>query len=162
ELGCGSGLHLLRIAPHTEEYLATDGSASALESVRRQLGASALPQVKLEQRRAHDFSRLEAKHFDCVLINSVIQYFPDVNYLLDVLAQAVDIALPEGTIVVADVRDHRLLEAYHTSVQLYKAADSLGCDELREEIRRQIRHENELLVAPGLFLTLREHLPAIG
>lgn len=162
ELGCGSGLHLLRIAPHTEEYLATDGSASALESVRRQLGSSALPQVKLERRQAHDFSRLEAKHFDCVLINSVIQYFPDVHYLLEVLTQAVDVALPEGTIVVADVRDYRLLEAYHTSVQLYKAADSLGCDELREQIRSQIRRENELLVAPGFFLALREELPAIG
>jgi amino acid adenylation domain-containing protein len=161
ELGCGTGLHVSRIAPHTELYVATDGSASALAALGRQPALAALPQVRLQQRQAHDLASLRGESFDCVLINSVIQYFPDVDYLLKVLTGAADL-LQEGTICVADVRDFRLLEAYHTSVQLAKAADELPCERLRQQIASQIRNENELLVDPALFMALPEQIPALG
>ncbi|WP_394831337.1 amino acid adenylation domain-containing protein [Pendulispora rubella] len=160
ELGCGAGLHLTRLAPHTEYYLATDGSASALASLQSQPDLPA--HVELQERQAHDLAGLKESRFDCIFINSVIQYFPDVRYLLNVLEQAAHTVLPEGTIVVADVRNRQLLEAYHTSVQLHKAPDGLPCEELRRQIQEQIRLENELLVAPGFFAALREQVPAIG
>ncbi|WP_394842000.1 amino acid adenylation domain-containing protein [Pendulispora brunnea] len=160
ELGCGAGLHLTRIAPHTEYYLATDGSASALASLQGQTDLP--PHVELQERQAHDIADLKASRFDCIFINSVIQYFPDVRYLLNVLEQAAHTVVPEGTIVVADVRNRQLLEAYHTSVQFHKAPDALPCEELRRQIKEQIRLENELLVAPDFFEALREQVPAIG
>ena len=162
ELGCGAGLHVPRIAPETEYYLATDGSATALAALRRELVRAPLRQVEVQQRKAHDIAGLHG--FDCVLINSVVQYFPDVHYLMQVLTRAVDVVAASGggIVVVADVRNFRLLEAYHTSVELFKAADDLACDQLRANIRGQLRKENELLVAPGLFAALRDQLPAVG
>lgn len=162
ELGCGTGLHLLRIAPDTERYLGTDGSAGALASLQQQLDSAELPQVELQQRQAHDLAGLESERFDCVLINSVIQYFPDVAYLLEVLTAAARVTVPGGYIVVADIRNYRLLEAYHTSVELFKADDALPCEQLRIQIQRELRKENELLLAPAFFSALREHMPELG
>ena len=63
-------------------------SAAAIDSLQQRL-AGRLPQVRLSRRMADDFSGLEPGSFDLVVLNSVIQYFPDVDYLRRVLQGAV-------------------------------------------------------------------------
>jgi len=60
-----------------------------------------------------------------VIINSVVQYFPSVEYLVKVLEQTIKQVRPEGSIFIGDVRSLPLLRAFHTSVQLYQASDTL-------------------------------------
>ena len=48
----------------------------------------------LEQRAADTLAALEGGPFDTIVINSVVQYFPGVEYLLDVLAAAFERAGP--------------------------------------------------------------------
>ena len=43
--------------------------------------------------------------FDMVVINSVAQYFPGADYLVRVIAAAVNATAPGGTVFVGDVRD---------------------------------------------------------
>ena len=88
---------------------------------------------------------------DLVVLNSIAQYFPDVDYLLKVLAEAVRVTRPGGHIFVGDVRSLPLLEAYHTSVQMYKAAGVMGLGELRDRIRKGQRSEKELVLDARLF-----------
>ena len=85
EIGCGMGLLLFRVAPHSSRYCATDVSQVALDYVARAIGGE-LPQVELHRATADDFSFVDAGSFDVVVLNSVVQYFPSAGYLERVLA----------------------------------------------------------------------------
>jgi len=80
EVGCGTGLLLLRLAPACEAYVGTDFSAAALAGLAPKVAA--LPQVSLLRRSADQVQGLAPGSFDLVLLNSVVQYFPSVGYLV--------------------------------------------------------------------------------
>ena len=161
EIGCGTGLLLLQIAPHCEVYTATDFSPVALDYVRRQLPKLGLEEsrVQLLQRMAHQFEGIEDDSFDAVLLNSVVQYFPDLDYFLRVLESALEAVKPGGFVYLGDLRNYRLLEAFHTSVQTYQSTDNAT---LKQRVRRNIETEEELLLDPALFNALKERFPKIG
>lgn len=164
EIGCGTGLLLFRIAPHCERYLGTDFSPAALKYIREQLQkpGSALPQVSLLEQNADDFTNIEPASFDAVIINSVVQYFPGVDYLMRVLRGAVEAVAPGGFIFIGDVRSLPLLKALHTSVEQYKAGTANTPEQLRRRVERRIEQEEELLIDPVLFTAFKQHLPQIS
>nr|WP_245008737.1 non-ribosomal peptide synthetase [Mycolicibacterium farcinogenes] len=163
EIGVGSGLVLTHVAPQCVEYWGTDFSAPTIES----LGAGVAGQdwadrVRLRVQPADAADGLPPGHFDVVVLNSVIQYFPSAGYLLDVLAVAMRSLAPGGALFLGDVRNLSLLRAFTAGVV---CADS-GCDEdsatVAERIRREMLAEQELLLAPEFFVALPEHLPGIA
>jgi amino acid adenylation domain-containing protein len=162
EIGCGSGLLLFRVAPQCEQYVGTEPSAPALALLRRQLSLreSELSQATLLQKMADDFEGFEPESFDTVVINSVVQYFPSIEYLARVLTGAVRVTKPGGAIFVGDVRNLTLLKAFHTSLQLTQAADTLAITELSERIRRNIAQDEQLAIDPAFFEQLS--LPRIN
>ncbi|HLM54814.1 MAG TPA: amino acid adenylation domain-containing protein [Pyrinomonadaceae bacterium] len=164
EIGCGTGLLLARLAPGCERYWGTDVSKVALEYVRANVLARGriAADVALLRRAADDFEGIEPRSFDAVILNSVVQYFPDIGYLLRVLEGAARAVRPGGFIFVGDVRSLPLLEAFHASVQLFKAPPSLPLAQLREQVRTRAAQENELAVAPAFFFMLRRRLPHLG
>ena len=164
EIGCGTGLLLLRLARHCARYLGTDFSMQALSHVQQQLALSGpeLSHVMLSQRMADDFDSIQPRAFDSVILNSVVQYFPGIDYLLRVLEGAVEAVEPGGFIFVGDVRSFPLLETFHTSVQLGQASSWLPTAQLQQRIQRQAAREEELLVAPSFFTALKQHLPRIS
>jgi amino acid adenylation domain-containing protein len=166
EVGCGTGLLLLRLAPEAERYRGTDFSAVALAGLRRQLERPerALGRVELEEAAADDWSAVAPGDFDLVVLNSVVQYFPGADYLLRVLRSAVAALTPAsggGTIFVGDVRSLPLLEAFYTSIEMHRAAGSLAVPEMVRRVRRQVAAEEELALDPAFFLALPRHLPGI-
>jgi amino acid adenylation domain-containing protein len=167
ELGCGTGLLLFRLAPHAELYEGRDFSAAAVEYVEAQLAEMAaagrpLPAVTVEQRTADDFSGIEPGSFDLVILNSVVQYFPDVEYLRRVLAGAVLATAPGGAVFVGDVRSLPLLAAFAASVELHKAPESLPMADLAQWARRRVQAEEELVLDPAFFTALAETLPEVS
>jgi amino acid adenylation domain-containing protein len=164
EIGCGTGLLLLQIAPHCEVYTATDFSPVALDYVRRQLPKLGLEdsRVQLLQRMAHQFDGIEDASFDAVVLNSVVQYFPNLDYFLRVLEGALKAVKPGGFVYLGDLRNYRLLETFHTSVELYLTSSSTDSVALRQRVRRNIEMEAELLLDPALFAALRDRYPQIG
>ena len=162
EIGCGSGLLLSRLAPDAPEYWGTDYSREALQHVERiKAAAPGLAHVKLSQRMADDFTGIEPGAFDLVILNSVIQYFPGIDYLMQVLEGAVRSVRAGGSIYVGDIRNFDLLEAYHASVQLYQAPDDLTRSHLAQRVLQRVRDEEELLVSPAFFAALQQRLPQI-
>jgi len=163
EIGCGTGLLLFRVAPHCTQYCGTDFSANALRYTQSVLERPEYQhlQVTLLQRLADNFAGLETKTFDTVIINSVIQYFPSIHYLGRVLASAVELVQPGGSIFIGDVRSLPLLEAFHTSVQLHQAPSSLSSSHLQQRVQKRIAQEQELLIDPAFFIALKQHLPQI-
>jgi amino acid adenylation domain-containing protein len=161
EVGCGTGLLLFRVAGATERYRGMDFSAVALAQVDAELDRRRLPQVELAQGLADDWSQVRPGEFDLVVLNSVIQYFPGVDYLVRVLEGAVAAITPGGSVFVGDVRSLPLLEAFHASVQLHRTSGSLPAAELARRVGRRAAEEEELVIDPALFLALARRLPAI-
>ncbi|MBV8883532.1 MAG: amino acid adenylation domain-containing protein [Chroococcidiopsidaceae cyanobacterium CP_BM_RX_35] len=164
EIGCGTGLLLFRVAPHCSYYLGTDISTEAICYIEQQLRRNEQDwtQVKLTARAADAVEEVETKTFDTVVINSVAQYFPSIDYLLRVLEGAVKATKPGGYIFVGDIRSLPLLETFHTSVQLYKAPDSLPIAQLQQRIRERMAQDKELVIDPAFFTALKQYLPQIG
>jgi amino acid adenylation domain-containing protein/non-ribosomal peptide synthase protein (TIGR01720 family) len=163
EIGCGTGLLLSRVAPQCERYVATDFSEEALRHIReRILAGRSWSAVELLTRMADDFEGIDGGAFDVVILNSVVQYFPGVDYLLRVLEGALAAVRPGGFVFVGDVRNFRLLEAYHTSVQLQQAPPSLGAESLRQRVRDRVVREEELALDPEFFAALRARFPTIA
>ncbi len=161
EVGCGTGLLLFRVAPEAERYRGTDFSGVALAQVHAELVRRGLPQVELAQGLADDWTGVRQGEFELVVLNSVVQYFPTVDYLVKVLAGAVAAVAPGGAVFVGDVRSLPLLAAFHASVQLHRAAGSLPAAELARRVGRGVADEEELVVDPELFLALARRLPAV-
>jgi len=118
--------------------------------------------VELRQGLAHELSFAADDGADLVILNSVVQYFPDIDYLLDVLSEAVRVTRRGGHVFVGDVRNLALLEAYHTSVQLHKAGEETPVAELRRRVRQAGRNEKELVVDGRLFEELGRQWPKLG
>jgi natural product biosynthesis luciferase-like monooxygenase protein len=162
ELGCGTGMFLFRVAPHCEKYCGVDLSAAALRQIEQILPSRGLSHVTLRQGAADDFSSVEAGSVDLIIINSVIQYFPNVDYLVRVLEQAAAALAPGGSIFVGDVRSLPLLDAFHTALELHQAPATLGRAEVRERVKKRLTQESELVIDPDFFHAFAAHVPALG
>ena len=162
EIGCGMGLLLFRIAPHCCHYFGMDLSQTAIDYIQQQLDHQPGLQVELAARSADALDGFAAEAFDTVIINSVIQYFPSVDYLVSVLENAVKLVKPGGQIFIGDVRSLPLLEAFHTSVQLHQAAAEWSIAQFRQRIQERMAQDGELVIDPAFFTALSQHLPQIS
>ena len=162
EIGCGTGLLLQRLAPHCETYIGTDFSETVLGDLQRQVDAAGLTgKVRLLHREAADFAGVPAGSVDLVVINSVSQYLPSIDHLREVIERAARTVAPGGAIFVGDVRSLELLEAFHTSVELFRAPPAIAAADLRRRVRHRISAESELVISPAFFAALARHLPGV-
>ncbi|MFC3997345.1 amino acid adenylation domain-containing protein, partial [Nocardiopsis sediminis] len=163
EIGVGTGLLLARLAPDCEEYWGTDFSAPAIDALRRNV--ERIPgltgRVRLRVAPADNTAGLPAGHFDAIVVNSVVQYFPNGGYLTEVLRRATDLLAPGGAIFVGDVRDLRLSRLFHTETTLRRADPGDDAAALRTAVERHIAAEQELLVAPAYFAALTAAVPGL-
>jgi amino acid adenylation domain-containing protein len=163
EIGCGTGLLLSRVAKHCLEYWATDYSQAAIQYVEQVCSAvEGLEKVKLVCQTADNFEGIAQQTFDTIVLNSIIQYFPSVDYLLEVLKGAINIISDHGQIFVGDVRSLPLLEPYHAAVQLAQASDSKTIEQWQQQVRQSVAGEEELVIDPTFFLALKQHFPQIA
>ncbi|MFB2837780.1 amino acid adenylation domain-containing protein [Floridanema evergladense] len=163
EIGCGTGMLLFKIAPHCQHYLGTDFSSEALQYIEKHLKQQSLQEkVTLKTCAANQFDGIEIGAYDLVIMNSVIQYFPSLDYFLSVLEGAIAAVKNQGAIFIGDVRNLNLLAAFHTAVEFYRAEDNLSIKELRQRIQQSICNEGELLIDPDFFITIKHKFPRIS
>jgi amino acid adenylation domain-containing protein len=162
EIGCGAGLLLWRIAPHCEEYWGSDFSAVALGAIERKTRESEeWSHVRLSNQAADDLSGIPTEQFDLIILHSVVQYFPGIDYLLRVIERALTRLAPGGAIYIGDVRSLPLLDAFHASIELHQAPDSLSTEALPERICRRRSQEQELVLDPLFFFALNRRWPGL-
>ncbi|MGW6460658.1 amino acid adenylation domain-containing protein, partial [Streptomyces sp. NPDC055078] len=156
EIGVGSGLLLSQLAPDAEAYWATDFAAPVIRKIGEDLRRDPALAAKVELRclPAHRTDGLPTGFFDTVVINSVVQYFPSLGHLGEVLTGAMELLVPGGALLVGDVRNLRLARAFHTGVQLARAVGDADPVTVRRAVDRGIALEKELLVDPDWFTTL--------
>jgi acyl carrier protein len=152
---------LYRLAPKCDEYVGLDISQVVIERLKVSTAHRGLHNVSLHAGAADAVLTSLQGRFDMVVLNSVAQYFPDVDYLVHVLTKAASLATDGGTIFVGDIRHLGLLEAFHTTVELARTAAETGTSDLRHRIRERIDNDAELVIAPQFFHALRRSIPRI-
>jgi len=165
EIGCGTGLLLFRLAPHCTWYCGTDISSEGLRHIDRQIKQmpkTIWPPTPLYHQPAHHLTHIQAKSVDMVIINSVVGHFPNIEYLVTVLEKAINLVSPGGVIFVGDVVSLPLRALLHASVQLYKAPPSLSKIQVYQRVQQQLAQEDKLVIDPGFFIALKQHLPSIS
>jgi pristinamycin I synthase-3/4 len=164
EIGVGSGLLLAPLAAQCEAYWGTDFSAATIDALRLQLDQrpELAAKIQLRTQAAHDVSELPAGYFDTIVINSVVQYFPNAGYLIDVIRQAVDLLAPGGALFLGDIRNLRMLRSFAGAIQLQQASQGLDASSMQRRIQQKVLAEKELLLAPEFFAFLPQLIPAIA
>ncbi len=162
EIGCGTGLILFPVAPHCALYCGTDVSSNALRYLEQQFGPGEFDNVKLVQRTADNLTNLGPEKFDVVILNSVVQYFPDIEYLVRVLRNIVEVATPDASIFLGDIRSLPLLRLLHTDTQIFNAPAEQIIKDVQNAVDKQLALEKELVIDAAFFRTLQQVLPEIG
>ena len=164
EIGCGTGLLLTRIAPSTTAYWGTDVSGVVVDMVRKVASRTpGLAHARLFHAAADQLDAMpfDGQRFDAVILNSVAQYFPSAEYLARVLASAAARVSPGGFMFVGDIRNLRLLEAFHASILLAQSSGTIEPRALKERVARRMAGEEELVLDPDFFWSLRQRIPRL-
>lgn len=169
EIGCGTGLIFFALLPRSSAYTAIDLSDTAVDRLRAlqedpalQSRIPGLSEAVIRQGRADDLAFLPAAAVDTVLLPSVVQYFPSIAYVRRVLGECLRVLAPGGRIVLGDLRSLPLLETFHASVQLARAAADDPTSAVIARTARRLAAEQELAVHPDWFRTLPSVLPGIA
>lgn len=169
EIGCGTGLLMYNLINRCESYVGTDLSDVVINRLAHQVnpdnglqGSDTDGKTTLYCREAINFSGFEEASFERLMLCSVVQYFPSLGYLKQTLEQAVRVVSDGGKIIVGDVRNYALLRAYHTSIELFQAADDTETGDLETGVAEKSLREQELTIDPSWFLLLPELIPSIS
>jgi amino acid adenylation domain-containing protein len=168
EIGSGSGLVLFNMVDACDYYYATDFSGNVINYTNNVIEKFGYKNKVSTLACAADAVPYHAltKPYDTVVINSVIQYFPSLEYLETVIQQSIANMHDNGHIFIGDIRDFRLLKCFHYSVQAYKRGQTN-----KNEIDYFSMRDKELLVSPEYFVYLKtidknishiEILPKLG
>lgn len=163
DIGVGAGLTLARVAPFCDAYWGTDLSAPVIDNIRAQVARDPALAEKVELRcqPADDLDGLPRDFFDLVIINSVIQHFPTVDYLVRVLTNAMDLIRPGGSVVVGDVRHLGLLRSLKTAIHLHRADERTDAAEVRRGVEHALALEKDLMMPPEFYVALADRMDSV-
>lgn len=163
EIGCGTGMLAYPMAEHADFYRGTDVSTAVIETLQRGLaGAGLADKCDLAAAPADTLGDLAKGDFDTVLLNSVVQYFPSISYLRQVLYQAIAAIPKQGQIFLGDLRSLPLVEEFHTAVQLARHEDAIDGAAFSRRVLDGVHIERELLVDPAFFRLFAAFHPRIN
>ncbi|MDF5724715.1 MAG: amino acid adenylation domain-containing protein [Rhizonema sp. PD37] len=162
EIGCGTGMILFNIAPEVDSYWATDFSSEAISRLQKIIHQYQWNQVRLQQQEANNLSSLPQSYFDTIIINSVAQYFPTLEYLQQVIAGALDLLAPGGSLFIGDNRHLLLLDCFYASVAFEREVDDTNREDFKQKMRLIAENENELTLDPIFFADLPRTFPDIA
>lgn len=120
EIGVGSGQILRRLASHTSTYTATDITDSILDTCHR-FTLENLAAVEYRKCFAHEIGQLP-EDYDVIIMNSIMQYFGDLEYAMTVLRSCRQKIRAKGVLFCGDIMDEDKRKALET----YILAHSLG------------------------------------
>jgi amino acid adenylation domain-containing protein len=155
EIGCASGISLVRLAPLVARYVGTDLSPAILGWTRAEVARRGLAHVRLEALAAHEIGGLEEGGFDVVVINSVLQCFSGHNYLRAVLRSAMALLGGRGKIFLGNVFDNDLKDAFLAELADYAAHRRAPGERTRVDL------SEELFISRAFIEDLRHDLGGI-
>ncbi|KAJ3887781.1 hypothetical protein GG344DRAFT_55052, partial [Lentinula edodes] len=164
EVGVGSGMIALQIAPGVQSFVGTDLSTPSLKTLEAQLSFNGLlSKVSLFTTPAHDLGAVAEKYsFSLIILNSVLQYFPSGEYLAQVLAKMVELIDSSGRIFVGDVRSYSLIPCHDLERALANLEGDASSAEIQSTLSLYAEGQTELLVDPAFFFNIKRRLPKVA
>ncbi|KAI9899658.1 hypothetical protein N3K66_006119 [Trichothecium roseum] len=164
ELGSGTGMILFNlINTGLRSYVGLDPSQKAVDFVARSAMKSPelASKVHMYKGTAADLSHLDEPICpDLIVVNSVAQYFPGQQYILNVIK---DILALKGsrakTMFFGDMRSYALYDQFRVTRALHRVGRKPGKNEVRQQMKDMEEMEVEYLVAPAFFTSLPALLP---
>lgn len=118
EIGCSSGISMMRISPEIKSYYGTDLSPEAVKRTQQRVEEKGFRNIIVEALPAHEIDKVKDSGFDVIIINSVIQLFNGHNYLRDVIKKSISLLSDKGIIFLGDLQDqdkkYELIESLKT------------------------------------------------
>lgn len=159
EIGSGSGLILFNAIKFCKYYYASDFSAQAVNYLQQGITDNDLKDKAIVFNCKADnipFNQV-TKPVDTVVINSVVQYFPNIDYLEQSIKSLI-LNLPNlSYIFLGDIRDYRLMDIFYYSLLIYKQGTTT-----QREIDFYKTRDKELLISPAYFINLARFCPVIS
>lgn len=160
EIGCGTGLLAHQLIQRGCQYTGIDFSHSVIGYLRQHLANT---KAKLFALKADEIDQLPVAAYDTILMNSVVQYFPNIDYLIEVLGKVCNLfGDKQGAIFIGDVRHYglRQLEAFYLSQNQFSHLNTP--EKKHEAIAKKLGKENELMIEPKFFAYIAEVFPGIS
>ena len=162
EVGCGTGLLLFPLASRCKEYCGTDISLQGIAYIENIIKSHLpLKNISLYPKAADKIGELSDKNFDTIVINSVIQYFPNLEYLTDIIEKSIKLIKGVGSIFIGDIRNFDLLEIFHASKCLRLFPDNITQEMFQEKLLKSMASEDQLLISPSFFIQLKSKFSQI-
>ncbi len=164
EIGCGTGLVLFNLINHFKEYCGIDFSKESVDYLKDVIekDKTKYNNVEVYQSSADNIKDIHLEEVDTVIINSVVQYFPGLQYLEQVIVDSIEKIKNSGIILLGDIRNYQLLEDFFRSTELYNLEGEKTIENLNQRIKNGIRKEKELLVDPQYFVSLQKRFQRIS
>lgn len=154
EIGCGSGMLIFKISDKVNQYDAVDISSEAISYIKTILEKTNTKNVNLLQLEALDIDNIHAT-YDVIILNSVIQYFPSIEYLTKVIEKCINLLQPGGYIYIGDIRNLEYLKEFYSSLLLDKGYNSSNYIELQNLLDYLVSEEKELVISHNFFYFLK-------
>lgn len=164
EIGTGGGEILKALGKDCEYFAATDFSISSIEEFEKHLlkNKDKFPNFNLYALPAEEKLPEKLNSFDTVIINSVIQYFPDIDYLIIVIENALNYLADGGTLFIGDVQSYSLLYNFHLNDQILHIKDEETVEEFKSIVKKRFSNEPELVIDPIFFYDLKNRFEKIS
>ncbi|OAQ61656.2 HC-toxin synthetase [Pochonia chlamydosporia 170] len=161
EIGSGSGMILFNMAEGLTSYIGLDPAQRAVDFVNAMIPTipGLVDKVRVELGTATDTRKLrEFKFPNLVIINSVAQYFPSLDYLSSVVEDLLNL---DGTerLFFGDIRSFALYREFQVSTALHRMGNSASASEVLGQMAQVERSEEELLIDPSFFTALADRYP---
>ena len=165
EHGCGNGMLLFRAAlhPNVEEVWGADLSGEAVAYLDEVAASPHFQHIKHKVKTLHrpadNFSGVPSNHFDAIVLSAMIMYFPNMQYVSDVMKKSAEALRDGGCVYIGDCRSLEHMQHFHTDVCLFNAPEEGLVRDLLLACRDRSRKEKELLISPSYFYQHKELLP---
>jgi 2-polyprenyl-3-methyl-5-hydroxy-6-metoxy-1,4-benzoquinol methylase len=151
EIGCGNGLIFNSIIDNVSKYIGTDIAEKGLELIAKsKKGKLNASKIELYQLDAINIDKIPNNKFNLIIINSVAQYFPSLDYLFNVFKKIEAYASTNCYIFLGDIRSYELQKLFYLDI-LDKKSPKLSEDELNSKINFLKTRENETFYHTQLF-----------
>jgi len=155
EVGCGNGLIFSSIIENICSYTACDPAETALSSLASSdLGKLHKQKISLHCLDAIEVNKIPSEKFDLIIINSVAQYFPNVDYLLRFIKKLQHFSHVKTQIFLGDLRSFDLQRLFYFDILYFKFKNDKSQAEYSKLIDDLQRREKETLYGADFFRLL--------
>ncbi|GAE64269.1 non-ribosomal peptide synthetase [Chryseobacterium indologenes] len=151
EIGVGSGLFMYPLLKKVKTFTGIDLSNAVIKRHLEFL-KDTNDFIRLYHLKAHEIDQLpDNKTYDTIIINSVAQHFPNIDYFEEVLQKSLDQLSSNGSLFIGDISNYDVHKEMIREKLTYNKVTYV-----EEDLRKLLLKETHLLISPRYFNSVQE------